>query len=274
MPSPFPGMDPYLEDPVIFPDLHDSMITYLREALQARLPEPYFAAGRSLIWVETSERFIEPNGNVLRPADEGEGSRPAGGVAVAPVPPRSQPVVVHVPHDERRHTWAEVRLRREEGERVVAVLEVLSPTNKTPGEYRRDLYLRKQREILYSETHLVEIDLLRGGRHTTAVPLAAALRAAGPFDYHVCVHRFDNLEDFYVYPVRLPDPLPEVDIPLLPGDGDVRLDLQAILNRCYDSGPYRRQVRYGRRALVPPLRPEQAEWANQVLRDRGLLPPA
>ncbi len=121
MPPPFPGMDQYLEDPVIFPELHDRMITHLSEALQARLPEPYFAVGRSLIWVETSERSIEPNGSVLPPADEALVAWSAGCVAVASTPARPQPVVVHVPHDERRHTWVEVRLRREERERVVTV---------------------------------------------------------------------------------------------------------------------------------------------------------
>jgi hypothetical protein len=271
MPSPFPGMDPFLEDPVVFPDLHDSMIVYLREALQTRLPEPYFAACRSLVWVEPSERPIEPNGTVLRPAEDA--SSRAAGVALAPASPRSQPVIVHVPHDEHRHTYGEIRLRREEGERVVTVLEVLSPTNKTPGEHGRDLYLRKQQEVLNSETHLVEIDLLRGGRHATAVPLARALEATGPLDYHACVHRFDKFEDYSVYPFRLPDRLPEIAIPLLPGDPDVLLDLQAVFERCYNAGPYRRQVRYGRRTPVPALRPDQTEWVNQVLRANGLLPP-
>ncbi|MCK4452049.1 MAG: DUF4058 family protein [Anaerolineae bacterium] len=30
MPSPFPGMDPYLEYPVRWPDVHHSLITYIR----------------------------------------------------------------------------------------------------------------------------------------------------------------------------------------------------------------------------------------------------
>ncbi|MBI3463061.1 MAG: DUF4058 family protein, partial [Planctomycetes bacterium] len=51
MPSPFPGMDPFLEHPGIFPDLHDSLVTYLREALQPRLPSPYYAGIGSRIWV-------------------------------------------------------------------------------------------------------------------------------------------------------------------------------------------------------------------------------
>ncbi len=82
------------------------------------------------------------------------------------------------------------------------------------------------------------------------------------FDYHVCVHRFDNLEDFFVYPIQLAEALPQIAIPLLPGDHDVRLDLQAVMDRTYDAGPYCREIRYGEDRLVPPLTPEQTVWAK------------
>ena len=97
----------------------------------------------------------------------------------------------------------------------------------------------------------IEIDLLRAGEHAIAVPCAIAVGAAGPFDYLVSVHRFDRFEDFVVYPIRLEDACPEIAFPLLPGDPDVTLDLQAVFDRCYDTGPYRRRVRYGEDAIVP-----------------------
>jgi len=147
------------------------------------------------------------------------------------------------------------------------------PTNKTPGEHGRDLYLRKQAEVLASKTHLIEIDLLRAGQHTTAVPHIRLTRGAGAFDYHVCVHRFDNFEDYFVYTFRLADRLPEIAVPLLPGDGDVPLDLQAVCDRCYDAANYRRRVRYGEEP-VPPLTSEQAAWAAQLLAGQELRPPA
>ena len=109
---------------------------------------------------------------------------------------------------------------------------------------------------------LVEIDLLRGGVHTTAVPLDRLEAQAGPFDYQVSIHRSDRFEDFLVYPIRLEEPLLEIAIPLLPGDPDVRIDLQAAFNRACDTGPYRRRVRYSESTPVPPLRPDQAEWAG------------
>ncbi|HZW29627.1 MAG TPA: DUF4058 family protein [Isosphaeraceae bacterium] len=229
MPSPFPGMDPYLENPEIFPDVHDSLITYLRAALQARLPEPYIAVLGRRVWIEVSH------------------------------------LVVKVAHDEFREPFIEIRVRHGDGQRLVASIEVLSPANKSPGEHGRELYKRKQKEILASQVHLVEIDFLRGGEPTTAVPLDLAREACGPFDYHVSIHGFDDLETYHVYPIRLEDRLPPVDIPLLPGDAAVTVDLQAVFDRCYEEGPYAREIGYGVDAVIPPLRPDQAAWAAQVL---------
>jgi len=264
MPSAFPGMDPYLEHPVIFPDLHDRMITNLSESLQTGLPDPYFAALGDRVWVEISEREIGPDVKVLRTREEQgfEGSR-GGGTSVAAAL-RTPPVVVTVPQDERREPFLEIYSRLE-GERLVTVIEILSLTNKTPGAHGRDLYLRKQKEILDSQVHLVEIDLLRAGEHTTAVPLAWALPKTGRFDYHVCVHRFDNIEDYFVYPILLRQKLPEIAIPLLPGDAPVTVDLQAVFARCYDTGPYRRRVRYGEVDPEPPLEPQDREWAKDLI---------
>ncbi len=263
MPSPFPGMDPFLEHPAIFPGLHERLIAYLSESLQARLPEPYYAEIGERLWVETSDRSIGPDVYVLDDEARDREPRLGGDVALA-TDVRTQPVVVTVPQDELGESYVEIWASGET-ERVVTTIEVLSLTNKTAGVRGRELYLRKQREILASQVHLVEIDLLRGGQHTTAVPLRRARAKAGPFDYHVCIHRFDNLEDFFVYPIRLQDRLPEITIPLLPGDGDVVVDLQAIFQRSYDAGPYRRRIRYGHTAPVPPRDDETQAWAARLL---------
>jgi hypothetical protein len=234
MPSPFPGMDPYLENADIFSDFHDSFVTYLRESLQPQLPEPYYAAIGRLAWIEVSE-----------------------------------PLMIHVPHDERIEPLVEIYLGRGSARRLVTTIEVLSLTNKTPGERGRDLYLRKQREILDSQVHLVEIDLLRGGHHTTAVPLERLTTAAGAFDYHVSIHHFDNLEDYFVYPFRLPDPLPRIAIPLLPGDPPVSLDLPAVLDRTYDASPYRREIDYGSAPPAPSLSADMLSWVAETAKQRA-----
>jgi hypothetical protein len=173
--------------------------------------------------------------------------------------------VVHVPHDERRETLVEIYCGRRSDRRLVTSIELLSPIHKTPGAHGRDLYLRKQREILDSKVHLVEIDLLRGGEHTTAVPRERLARVAGELEYHVSIHHFDNLEDYFVYPIRLSEPLPQIAIPLLPGDGSVRLDRQAVFQRTYDAGPYRREINYRQDAPTPPLSPAWESWLRKLL---------
>src|SRR5436190_304508 len=115
MPSPFPGMDPFLEKAVFFGDLHDSTITYLREALQPLLPEPYYAATADRVWVELSQRYVQPDTNILRstpkPPEAG-----ATGVAVA-ASTAAKPVVVHVPWEEHRETSLQIYTRLDDTER-------------------------------------------------------------------------------------------------------------------------------------------------------------
>jgi hypothetical protein len=265
-------MDPFLEDPAVFPDLHDSLIFCLRESLNSQLPEPYYAGIGSRVWVQTAQRRIVPDVSLLRGQQTANGGIPAGGggIAVAEAV-RAEPVVVHVPREEIRETFLEI-YAQPGGERLVATVEVLSPANKSSGIHGRDLYLQKQEEVLNNEVHLVEIDLLRGGIHTTAVPLEQAVAKAGSFEYHVCIHRFDRPDDYFVYPIRLGDRLPAIAIPLLPADPAVQMNLQAVLDRCYDTGQYRRRVRYDERAVVPPLPAEQSKWVQALLREKGIIP--
>jgi hypothetical protein len=237
MPSPFPGMDPYLEDPEIFRGLHHGLVVYLCESLQPVLPMTYSADIGRRMWTEICQRRsgIDVDAPVAnhREANSATAARTA-----------TRPLVIHVPHDERREPFVEIYAGRGKNRRLVTTIEVLSPSNKRPGEEGRDLYLRKQRELLQSKVHLMEIDLLRGGEHTTCVPHDRLVAKAGPFDYHVCVHQFDNFEDYFVYAIQLAEPLPTVSVPLLPGDGAVPVDLQAVFARSYDTGPYTREIDY------------------------------
>ena len=264
MPSPFPGMDPHLEHPDIFPDFHDRFVTYVSDAIQLQLPEPYYAALGRRAWIEVSERFVGTDVDVLAPRRPQEAQAESGGGAAVVARPATQPLVIHVPHDERVEPLVEICMGRGSERRLVTAIELLSLTNKTPGEHGRDLYLRKQQEILQGKVHLVEIDLLRGGRHTTAVPWDRLEAKTGRFDYHASIHHFDNLEDYFVYPVRLTDPLPEIAVPLLPGDEAVSLNLQAVFLRTYDAGPYKREIDYREDTPVPPLSAEQLEWSAEL----------
>lgn len=265
MPSPFPGMDPYLENPEIFPDFHDSFITYLRETLQSNLPAPYYAALGRRVWIATSRRSIGPDVHVLRKGEERQVS-PLGASTLAVAGQRvSRRVAVKVVSDEYREPFVEIYSSIEGARRLVTSIEVLSLSNKTSGEHGRELYLRKQKELLGSQANLVEIDLLRGGEHATAVPIQAARDECGDFDYHVCVHAYDEPEIFQVYPMRMEEPLATLEVPVLPEHPPVLLDLQAVFARCYDAGPYAREIEYGGVAVVPPLPPEQLAWTRGLL---------
>lgn len=271
MPSPFPGMDPWLEGPAIFPDLHDSFITYLREALNAVLPPPYFAAIANRVWIEgDTGRAVQPDVDVLKPAGPNGSAGPAGGGAGVAVATDVRPVVVHVPREEWTEWLIEVRTESG-GERLVTTVEILSRSNKSAGTVSRAEYRKKQQEMVERRVNVVEVDLLRGGTHATLVPPTAVVRATGGFDYHVCVYRPGRPEDFEVYPIRLPQRLPTVAVPLSSGTPDVSVSLQAVFDRCYDVGLYARRVRYDR-PPEPPLAPEQQAWAEGILRQKGLLP--
>ncbi len=265
MPSPFPGMDPWLEHPEIFPDLHDSLISYLRETVNEVLPAPYYANIATRVWVEVSEKWLGPDVKVLHA--QGEKSKGTAEVAVAE-PIAASPIIIEVPHDEIREPTLEIRTSQ--GSRLVTSVEILSISNKAPGKHGRDLYLQKQEEMLNKQVNLVEIDFLRGGRHTTAVPKKRLRAKAGKYDYHVCIHRFDQWDKFTVYAWRLEMPLPAIEIPLLPGDAPVRIELQPLLDRCYETGRYDRQAKYRQMKPEPPLTPIQQEWAEKILKGKGI----
>lgn len=129
MPSPFPGMDPFLEHPAYFPGLHEKMAVYIAEQLQPRLPDPYFADLGERVWIETSSRRIEPDVDVFR--RRGARSPKNGDGAVVT---RSKPITITVLHDESQESFVEIRTRAGDEERLVATIEVLSPASKTPGQ--------------------------------------------------------------------------------------------------------------------------------------------
>jgi hypothetical protein len=213
-----------------------------------------------LIWIEGFERYIDPDVDILRPSS----------LRRHRDMPREVEVTVVVttassPGEERTEPYLEIYARREGQDRLVTAIELLSPSNKALGSEGRQKYLEKQQEILSGQVHLVEIDLLRDGAHTTAVPHWPAREKAGPYDYHASIHCFDRPQEFLVYPIFLERKLPVIRIPLLPGDPSVPLDLQAVFQRAYDAGPYRRAVRYGEDAIDPPLPSTQVAWAAQLV---------
>ncbi len=268
MPLPFPGMDPYLESPRFFPDLHAGLIFAMKDDLQGRLSEAYYAQCGQRVWLEVSERYVEPDVNVMRERRAlphyGQGGVALAEPEVETERAAGEPVLIiveHVRNDDHLESYLEIHGRWSGQDRLVATIEVVSPSNKAPGEEGYDMYRAKQREFLAGQAHLIEIDLLRAGTHVTAVSKDIAKEKAGPFDYHISVHRFDRPNEFLVYPIQLQRRLPVITVPLLPEDPPVQLDLQVAFNRAYDAGPYRKTIWYGKDPIDPPLQPEQATWA-------------
>jgi hypothetical protein len=250
-------MDPYLENPQIWQGFHNRFVMYLCDQLQPLLGSRYIAAVDERVFVEgPPDRAVIPDVWVTR-------ARPpqGGGTAVVTLD-ADEPVVVHIDSLEIHESFVEI-LDRNSGLRVVTVVELVSPTNKASGP-GRDSYLSKQRKVLASQAHLVEIDLLRGGQHVLSVPHWAA-EQKGPYDTLVCVNRAYGLrDDFDLYPRRLEDRLPRIRIPLADDDPDVPLDLQAVLVQAYDMGRYGERLRYDQ-PCQPPLTAEHQAWVEKHL---------
>lgn len=146
---------------------------------------------------------------------------------------------------------------------VVAVIEVLSPANKTLGSAGLESFERKRREIMRSSSHWIEIDLLRSGRSLSA------RRHIEPCEYLVHVSNAARRPRGMLWPIRLSQRLPVIPIPLRPDDPDAPLDLQSVLTIAYDRAGYDLEIDY-RAEPVPPLTPEWAEWSRRRLQEKGL----
>jgi hypothetical protein len=244
-------MNPYLEQEEVWQDFHQRFITATAEMLSRQVTPSYIVKIEEHLYIHelSAEQRL-----LLGRADVGlaQTARPAGQAATADV--RQAPAPVRLPAvDVERHAYIEIRDRQ--GRPLVTVLELLSPSNKKPGP-DREQYLGKRANLLRSETHFVEIDLLRGGPRMP-------LEGAPPCDYCVLVSRVEKRLDADFWPRHLRDPLPVIPIPLRDPHPDARLDLQQVLHRVYDTAYYQDYIYDG--APVPALTPDDAAWARQLL---------
>lgn len=263
MPSPFPGMDPYLEDPHYWQDVHQRLITYLCDDVQTKLPPRYVARIGERVYVQEPEKVMYPDMLIREQrTPRRRVPRSEGGVATT-VMKRDEPEVLTVNAQEMREPFIEIRTV--DG-RLVTVIEVLSHTNKMKGSDGRKLYLEKQAQILRSNVHLLEIDLLRAGEHTVAIPLALMVEL--PYHhYRVVLSRANERQKLEVWVVPITKRLPRISVPLLSPDPDVVVDLQALFDRCYNNGGYARFLRYDHDP-PPPLHPDDLAWVRKLLKRR------
>lgn len=254
MPSPFPGMNPYLEQADVWHDFHEAFLPFVRDQIVAQLANHYVVKIDDHVYIHepsAEQRALLGRGDAFvaerHPLPLGETATVAAR-ATAPAQIRLPAV------DIERLSFLEIRDRRDR--RIVTVIELLSPTNKYSGADRVQ-YLGKRGHLLASLTHLVEIDLLRGG------PRMPFDSPVPPCDYCVMVSRAEARPEADIWPLALRDSLPPIPIPLRSPDPDAMLDLQAALHHIYDGAGYANYIYDG--APEPALRADDATWATALL---------
>ena len=255
----FPGMDPYLESPELWMGVHTSLIVYIRDQLRPGLSPRYVAAIEERVYVEEPPRKIRPDVEILRARTR---QRQPSSHAVATLAADAA-VRVRAAREEVHEPYLNI-LDLKNNKQIVAVLEVLSPTNKYAGP-GRDSYLAKQRDVLASDAHLVEVDLLRHGPYVLAAP-EVEVQSVLPYDYLVSVCPADEPSrvEFDLYPRTLRQSLPRVAIPLADDDAPVVLDLQAAMAKVHEAGSYGDRIRYDQ-PCVPRLPRSDQAWADALV---------
>ena len=270
--NPFPGMNPYLEQRGLWPDVHNNIIQQLRTLLARQLRPEYRVSTEERVYV-----MMDPNGNGSGPTignglripdvavlavGAGTDADAAGGV-LRTMPERSKDAIaVQLPStDLFKERYLEVR--RVANREVVAIIELLSPTNKS-RDGRRE-YLAKRAATLYSPAHLVEIDLLRAG---SRMPVIGDVPDT---DYRILVanaRRTEPVADLYAFGIR--QSIPDFVLPLAQDAEGVAVNLNAVVGQVYTDGSYDLDIDYGQDPPEPPLSDDDRAWLDALLREQGL----
>lgn len=260
MPSPFPGMDPYLEG-YLWPDVHAALAGKIRQQLTPKL-RPRYTARLEIYLVEdttpeaevgilypdvevlqVSQASVVPSGVMGLEIDQ-------GAIATTPAPltlPVLQPVAVRVPTIEIRDTAKNL---------LVTCIEILSPVNKRePG---LTSYRHKRQRLHQAGVHLIELDLLRRGTRPYSHPRLPQV------SYLVTLTR-SGLGAVEIWPIGLQDKLPIIPVPLLAPDADVPLALSVALNAIYEEAAYDLSIDYHQPPPPPQLSQPDASWLEKLL---------
>jgi hypothetical protein len=251
-------MDPYLERRNVWPDVHSALIVATRDALAPQVAPAYYVAieERTYIVALDSAEFVgRPDVAVITATT---GARPASAAATATAAASVAQTVVLPQFEEVGERYLEIRDAQTHA--VVTAIEILSPSNKAPGE-GRDAYEEKRRQVLSTRTNLVEIDLLRGGKPMEMQP-------PPPGDYRILVRAGWERPHARLYACSIRQALPEVPVPLRRGEQDERLPLGHLLTGIYARAHYDLRLDY-RQPPEPALSPADAAWADALLRTPG-----
>lgn len=243
-------------------DVHVRLLTGIAEQISEQLPADLVVRAEELLVVDAEDETRNYRADVAVEESWRSGVAPAW----SPAETRADTVIAEptvVELEPEIHRWLEIRDR---GGRIITVIELLSPANKREGQ-GREAYLAKQRDYLASSANLVEIDLLRGGRWSVAVPWTYFPETALGSSV-VCVSRAvrRGRPEIYSFPLR--QPLPAFRVPLRPTERDVLLELQPLIDRCYHTGRY--WLLDYRRDPEPPVSLSDVPWVDECLRVAGL----
>ena len=260
MASPFPGMNPYIEDPKVWSDFHGGLAKEIRRRLNRMIQPRYVAQLTPYVTYETvaitRPTGIRPDVGVWPPQP------PAGRVAesVAVITPAPIEVAVDVDVSLRLYS---VEIHETEALELVTAIEILSPVNKRPGHEAYEKYHRKRNDLRHTAVHLLELDLLRGGERLFPET------AVRPAPYYAALSRVERRPYFLVWPIALQDKLPVLPVPLRAPDPDVALDLGATVATVYQDGAYDVLIDYRRDPPPPRLAESELKWLDGHLRAQG-----
>lgn len=249
MHCPFPGMDPYLERSDLWPDVHLSLIIFMKDALNGSLPAGYAAVADRFVWIHEPDAIqrtrVKPNIAVFRP--EHTISTKGASLVTAPLTGLLPAI--------KREGSKYLKILDVRSRRVVTAIELLSPSNKQAGP-DREAFLTKRTEYLNTGINLIEIDLHRAGQR---LPMENVEFGS---DYYVLVCRASHAPQIDVWPFSVRDPFPTIPVPL--SEPEPSLDLGACFERVYQGSRYREEVNY-QLPPDPPLSEADATWARELL---------
>jgi len=252
-------MDPYLEP--FWSDVHNALMTYLRDALNTQLPGDYRAAIEQRVLISQGN---EPPTSERRPdvAILSSRARPSPLGSTALLEPIDDTFVRIVLNSDPIKQRSLKIVDSAQGDRLITAIEILSPTNKLPGKSSQE-YERKLDEYYNADASVVQIDLLRTGERHMNFYGAPPPRAFAEAPYYTTIYHVGNDHHFDVYPMMMCKPLPELRIPLRPGEKEIRIALQPLIKRVYENGRFR--IDY-HQPLEPALLSDESQWLADQLK--------
>jgi hypothetical protein len=243
-------MNPFLETPELWSEFHSRMIVAIADALDEHLSREYRVAVEKRVYLDQGDEAVLigiPDVSLIAPP--------------SPTPTQTAilntPITVEVPLEEEiQERYLEIR--EAATGRVVTVIELLSPKNKRSG-VGRNAYMQKRQQIMSSQTHLIEIDLLRAGE---PIPIRGAVVS----HYRILVSPSYSRPKAQLYAFNLRQPIPTIAVPL-DRAATIPLDLQPLLHQVYDRARFELAIDY-RRSLSPQLSNDDAAWLLGVLNHR------